>query len=263
VTGCFADMTFDWITVAEAGRKWGITARQVQALCMGGKIEGAVKMGHAWLIHQDAQRPIDGRTKAAKLIKGEGHTMSDNRKKRKLEKVSDDVSLAANAETLGRYSEAGKQFKVAYDGIDNATRQELKKGLKSISKSRVNPEFQDTNIKQQAGFSAEVKTVARENAESIIDGKKTRSTRTDDMQKQSDGKGHAVGGTNEELYDVAEIGANGTYIEGTARQLKYVGGNPQECANKLLSSKFDKYRDADVSIEVPSDFYDEVKREGA
>jgi len=62
-------MTIDWITAEDAGRKWGIKARQVQALCTDGKVEGAVRMGHAWLIHKDAPRPVDGRTKAAKSAK--------------------------------------------------------------------------------------------------------------------------------------------------------------------------------------------------
>jgi len=59
-------MTLDWITPEDAARKWGIKARQVQALCTDGKVEGAVKVGRVWLIHKNAPRPIDGRTKAAK-----------------------------------------------------------------------------------------------------------------------------------------------------------------------------------------------------
>jgi hypothetical protein len=207
-----------------------------------------------WFMHEDTEQPIDGETKATKQY-------PDDKKKGQLTEVAAGASLAANSEMLNRYSEAGAQFKIAYDGIDNATGQQLKKGLRSISESKVNPDFKDANLKQQAGFSAEVKTVARENAENILNGKDSRLTRTDDMRKQSDGKGHTVGGANEELYDVAEIGKDGAYIEGTARQLKYVGGNPRQCADQLLSSKFDKYRGADVPIEVPSDFYDEVKNE--
>lgn len=45
------------------------------------------------------------------------------------------------------------------------------------------------------------------------------------MTKQSDGRGHTIGGKNEQLYDIAEVDANGIYVEGTGRQLKYVGGN--------------------------------------
>ena len=80
------------------------------------------------------------------------------------------------------------------------------------------------------------------------------------MVKQSDGRGHTVGGKNEQLYDLAEIGRDGTYIESSGRQLKYVGGSAKGCYQKLLDRKFDKYRDADIPIEVPSDFYEDVKK---
>jgi hypothetical protein len=59
-------MTLDWITPEDAARQWGIKARQVQALCVDGKIDGTVKLGRVWLIPKDATKPIDGRTKAAK-----------------------------------------------------------------------------------------------------------------------------------------------------------------------------------------------------
>lgn len=167
----------------------------------------------------------------------------------------------ANAETVQRFGAAVKEHIVSYSGVDNESGQRLSKGLKDISNSKVNPNYRDTNIKQQSGFSAEVKTTARESAEKIIDGKKARTVRTDDMMKQPDGRGRTVGGKNEQLYDIAEVDSSGTYIEGSARQLKYVGGNPKACADKLLSRSYDKYRNADVPIEVPSDFYDDVKRE--
>lgn len=165
----------------------------------------------------------------------------------------------ANTEVVQRYGSAIKEHFVAYSGVDNETGQQLAKGLKSISEHKVNPEYYDTNIKQQAGFSAEVKTSARETTEKIIQGDtKSKVTRTDDMVKQSDGKGRTIGGKNEQLYDIAEVDSNGVYIEGSGRQLKYVGGTAEECTQKLLGKKFDKYRDADVPIEIPADFYDEV-----
>ena len=50
----------------QAAEIWGITDRQVQSLCSQGKIEGASKLGRAWLIPKDAPKPLDGRTKEAK-----------------------------------------------------------------------------------------------------------------------------------------------------------------------------------------------------
>lgn len=49
------------ITAKEAAKKWNITPRQVQLLCANGRIPGAVRFGHAWLIPADAQKPQDGR----------------------------------------------------------------------------------------------------------------------------------------------------------------------------------------------------------
>lgn len=169
---------------------------------------------------------------------------------------------AGTSEMVQRYGSANKEFMVAYSGIDNETGIPLTKGLKDISQSKVNPKFRDANLNQQAGFAAEVQTTAEENAERIIQGKaKTRTTRTDDMRKQSDGKGNTIGGTNEQLYDLAEVDEYGNYITGTGRQLKYVGKNAKECTDKLLSKGYDKYRDNDVLLEIPEDYYEDVQKE--
>ena len=59
-------MELNLMTSQQAAEKWGITDRQVQSLCSQGKIQGATKLGRAWLISKDAPKPIDGRTKQAK-----------------------------------------------------------------------------------------------------------------------------------------------------------------------------------------------------
>ena len=56
----------DYITISEASERWGISQRQVQHLCTLGSVEGAIKFGRAWMIPQNAKKPIDGRTKAAR-----------------------------------------------------------------------------------------------------------------------------------------------------------------------------------------------------
>lgn len=176
----------------------------------------------------------------------------------------DDITNAGIAagtrEIVQRYGSANKEFVVAYEGVDyEAGKKTLAKGLKDISESKVNPKYKDANLNQQAGFAAEVQTTAEENAERIINGEtKTRTTRTDDMRKQSDGKGNTIGGTNEQLYDLAEVDEYGNYIKGTGRQLKYVGKDADECTKILLGKKYDKYRDNDVQIEIPADYYDKV-----
>lgn len=56
----------EYMTLKEAGEKWGVTPRRVNYYCAGGRISGAVKMATIWLIPKDAEKPIDGRTKQAK-----------------------------------------------------------------------------------------------------------------------------------------------------------------------------------------------------
>lgn len=51
----------DYMTLKEAGEKWGISARMINYYCAKGRIPGAVKMASVWLIPQNAQRPEDRR----------------------------------------------------------------------------------------------------------------------------------------------------------------------------------------------------------
>lgn len=166
----------------------------------------------------------------------------------------------ASADTVRRYGGATKEHLVALNGVDRevSSKPIAKRWLKSIADSKVNKKFEYSNIKQQAGFSAEVKTVARQNAEQAIKDSKERFIRTDDMSKQQAENGTFIGGTNDQLYDVAQTDASGVYIQGTASQLKYVGKDGIDCANKILSKDFDKYLNNNVTIEIPSDYFDTV-----
>lgn len=53
----------DYMTLKEAGEKWGVTPRWINYLCAAGRISGAVKMATIWLIPKDAEKPIDKRRK--------------------------------------------------------------------------------------------------------------------------------------------------------------------------------------------------------
>ena len=57
----------DLMTTKEAAQIWGITIRRVQALCDNGQVPAAFKIGDIWVMPNDTPKPIDGRTKAAKL----------------------------------------------------------------------------------------------------------------------------------------------------------------------------------------------------
>ncbi len=51
----------NYISIAEAAKKWGITRRRVQVLCSEGRIPGLEKFGKAWAIPKDAKKPTDRR----------------------------------------------------------------------------------------------------------------------------------------------------------------------------------------------------------
>ena len=180
-------------------------------------------------------------------------------KKDKSKEMANIAVEGAAAEVIQRYGSAIKEYSVAYTGKDNEIAKELKKGLKSISKGKINPGYTSQNIKQQAGFAAEVLDVADTNADNIIKGSLNRKTRTDDLFLTKDPvSGKNIGGVNDELFDHAELNSSGNVIRGTAAQMKFVGKDANSCFNKLMSKKYQKYHDAKAKNEVPSDYYDDV-----
>lgn len=53
----------DYMTLKETSEKWGVSVRQINYYCAGGRIPGAVKMAGVWLLPKDAEKPVDMRTK--------------------------------------------------------------------------------------------------------------------------------------------------------------------------------------------------------
>jgi hypothetical protein len=58
----------DYLTVKEAGDKWGVGTRIVTQYCNEGRIGGAEKKGNLWLIPKDAPKPADKRRREYKSI---------------------------------------------------------------------------------------------------------------------------------------------------------------------------------------------------
>lgn len=159
----------------------------------------------------------------------------------------------AATDVVDRFGSAIKEHEVAYSGVDNEAGRTLQKGLKTISGYNrgdpSNPDY-DRITKAQAGFSAEVKEVARRRAEEAIAGKKPRTVRTDDVP------GHV----NDQLFDItSEVDRNGNPVPHSSAQMKFVGSSPGAAAEKLLSKDFNKYIENDVKMVVPSDYYDGIK----
>ena len=56
----------DYMTLKEASEKWGVSIRQINYYCAGGRIPGAVKMAGVWLLPKAADKPADKRRKQNK-----------------------------------------------------------------------------------------------------------------------------------------------------------------------------------------------------
>lgn len=57
-----------FMTAKEAAEKWGITSRRVQVLCAEGRILGVWRLGNAWAIPMNSEKPCDGRIPYKKNI---------------------------------------------------------------------------------------------------------------------------------------------------------------------------------------------------
>lgn len=60
---------FEYMTVQEAAKLWGLSERRVQKLCAENRIDGVVHLSRVWLIPKEVKKPIDARRKPENLIK--------------------------------------------------------------------------------------------------------------------------------------------------------------------------------------------------
>lgn len=58
-----------YISTIDAGKRWNLTSRRVSILCSEGRIPNAEKIGHTWLVPDDAEKPSDARIKSGRYIK--------------------------------------------------------------------------------------------------------------------------------------------------------------------------------------------------
>lgn len=170
----------------------------------------------------------------------------EEKKKNKNDNGVIDAGVAMSTlETVERFGGANAEYLKGYRGLDNETGKKLAKGLKEISEHKVNPEYANQNIKQQAGYSAEVAVTSKDNAESIINKSKIRFSRSDDLLEY---------GKNHPIIDRVKV-LNGQIIDGSASQMKFVG-NRDDLFKKIAqeNGKFSRYRG--IKLELPSEQYD-------
>jgi predicted site-specific integrase-resolvase len=54
------------MSAQQAAEKWGVSLRWVQVYLKDGRIDGAIRFGHAWMIPKNAEKPLDGRKRRGK-----------------------------------------------------------------------------------------------------------------------------------------------------------------------------------------------------
>lgn len=148
-----------------------------------------------------------------------------------------------------RCGEATSQIVQAYTGkvYDSAGNEILtkKRSLDAISKYKINPEYEENNYKQQAGFSAEQIEEARRNKEAIKSGSTTRTRTSDD-----------IGKFNDRVNDLVTVDSNGNIISGSGTQVKFYGidekGRYKVVDNLANNENWDRYE----SVLIPKDQYE-------
>lgn len=170
----------------------------------------------------------------------------------KKNKQSELVNIAISSglyENTQRYGQANAEFLKGLRGVDNITDDIFDRSLRKIYTYKISNE---NNIKQQAGFSAEVASVAKKNAKAIIEGKPSRFARSEDIAKY---------GKNHNTIDIIElIGEN----EISTSQMKFVS-NTDELLKKIAcgegegKNNLSRYLDVD-KLEVPTDQVEHMKK---
>ncbi len=55
------------MSIRQVSEKWGISVRQIQALCSEGRIAGAIKIGSYWAMPEDTNKPTNKRIKIGNI----------------------------------------------------------------------------------------------------------------------------------------------------------------------------------------------------
>lgn len=101
-----------YLKIEEVAERWKISTRRVQLMCAQGKIEGAFRFGRDWMIPTDTQKPIDGRTKAARSAAGENMPLP---RKTPFLYMSDLYNTPGTADSVGESLSYNHEAKVLFD----------------------------------------------------------------------------------------------------------------------------------------------------
>ncbi len=179
----------------------------------------------------------------------------DRKKKQKYSNITDATIMGSTSEESALYASANREHLSVLDKLEE------------ISKRKINPNYTNQNINQQAGYSAEIKEQARVNDHNILAGKMGRLRQYDDLsstQKAQIGErfpDYATPSKNHEIVDYISVDEKGNVIPGTLTQSKFVGRNGAECFEKFLSKDYEKYFENGVKVKIPEDFFGDFQKE--
>ncbi len=179
----------------------------------------------------------------------------DREKKQKYSNITDAAIVGSTSEESVLYASANREHLSVLDRLEE------------ISKRKINPNYINQNINQQAGYSAEIKEQAHVNADNILAGKRERVRQYDDLSSEKKPQvkklfpNYATPSKNHELVDYISVDEKGNVIPGTLTQSKFVGRNGAECFEKFLSKDYEKYFENGVKMEIPKDFFGDFQKE--
>lgn len=179
----------------------------------------------------------------------------DREKKQKYSNITDATIMDSTSEESALYASANREHLSVLDKLEE------------ISKRKINPNYINQNINQQAGYSAEIKEQAHVNAHNILAGKRERVCQYDDLSSEKKPQvkkffpNYATPNKNHELVDYVRVDEKGNVISNTLTQSKFVGRNGAECFEKFLSKDYEKYLKNGVKKEIPKDFFGDFQKE--
>lgn len=180
--------------------------------------------------------------------------MSDKEKKKEHSGLTDSIIGAATTENVERFGRAASEYLKGYKGTFDDNGGIVRKGLKQVAESKVHSDYEYSNIKQQAGFSAEIHYVDKTNAENIINKSEYRVHRSND-----------IGRGNDPQFDILSVDDSGNPTWGA--QMKFYGKfetpeeikkSSEELVRKMTKDDWERYRGNDVL--VPKEQYEIAKK---
>ncbi|WRF06269.1 hypothetical protein KVE59_03295 [Helicobacter pylori] len=179
----------------------------------------------------------------------------DREKKQQYSNITDATIMGSTSEESALYASANREHLSVLDRLEE------------ISKRKINPNYINQNINQQAGYSAEIKEQTRVNADNILAGKRERVCQYDDLSSEQKAQvknlfpNYATPSKNHEIVDYVSVDEKGNVIPGTLTQSKFVGRNGEECFEKFLSKDYEKYLKNGMKMEIPKDFFGDFQKE--